>query len=227
MFFGRYCFLRPFYSITYRAKYNNSSCWIDCGGGEVKETISTIPEVIPQPEPKPAPLLPPTPNKPEIKETKVFQQAMKEMVREGDGKPVTGLGCFWIPQLPGAELFFCFDRGDSGIFPYLFHYSYRGRGATNEKLQKVMSMTAKEATFRDGKSSPISPKLKPYLQWISSKWKTASFDPSKYCRVAEKETGGNYLLTCSPDNSHSEPAWSKEVPRGAVEVAKPELMTTA
>lgn len=226
LFIGRYCFLCSFHSISYRAKHN-SSCWINCGGGEVTDPIPTIPEVIPQPEPNLAPLPPPEPKKPEAKETEVFQQAMKEMVRDGDGKPVTGLGCFWIPHLPGTELFFCFDRVDPNISPYLFHYSYKGTGSVHDRLQKVVSMTEKLATFKGGKSAQISFQLKRHLQWIPSKWKDSVFDPSKYCKVTEKVSGGNYLLTCSPDNSDSKPAWSKEVSRGEVEVAKPELMATA
>ncbi|AFN64937.1 hypothetical protein WEN_00660 [Mycoplasma wenyonii str. Massachusetts] len=151
---------------------------------------------------------------------------MKEVVEENGGKPVTGLGCFWIPNLPGTELFFCFDREDSGISPYLFHYSYKGRGTVNDRLQKVLSMTVTEAKLRGDKTVKISKPLQIHLQWIRSKWKDSIFEPSKYCRVTKKEGGGTYLLTCSPDNSTNLRPW-REVPKGQVEVAKPQLMETA
>ena len=66
------------------------------GGGDLSEPAQTLPEVIPESKPNPAPVTvsPPEPKKPATKGPEVLQSAMKQIAKERGEKGFTGLGCF-------------------------------------------------------------------------------------------------------------------------------------
>lgn len=92
---GSGCFRTPS-SITIRKENNCGVNFSYLGGGDLSEPAQTLPEVIPESKPNPAPVTvsPPEPKKPATKVPEVLQSAMKQIAKERGEKGFTGLGCF-------------------------------------------------------------------------------------------------------------------------------------
>ncbi|AFN65377.1 hypothetical protein WEN_02970 [Mycoplasma wenyonii str. Massachusetts] len=141
---------------------------------------------------------------------------MEEMAADrGKGaKGTNGLGCFWIPGFP-AELFFCFDKGELGSAPYLFHYSWRGnRGERAEdKLQKVENIVrgGSSVHLKKGSQRAMSGKTKLLMGW-THKWpEQTPFDPGKHCVITQNENK-NYKVACTSPVNSGQDKWEKEIP---------------